>query len=560
MANHVTITLVFQAVCVLVLMFMYRITIPIKMVFGVILSLITFLFIPHSYTNLWDALIWTIWAILTIVSILPLNIKRNAVETNDGQYYRFLNYSTNWNKGRKILSIWGILNKLQRPKAKILGDIIPLNARQARYNNRKIVLSELMESGGTICTGSTGSGKTVTLLSLMSQDLNFQPTLLIDYKGEKEFVEKVRQLSSDVIVIGSYEISQFFYDPFDGMNESSIIEAFLNMRKWDISGSDGHYKTSLQAYLSDIIPIVLGLNEQGSPKPFIIKLNDWLNKNQPINRQDLDSYKTLRNLLGILLGSSFGKVFDGRYKEKLDLAKLKPGQVIVLSFSSDNKGIGTAVTSFFLRDLIAKSTAGKMKYGMGLYIDEFGSMEDKIIVKDILEKGRSLGIKTLLSFQDIHQIAMDTNENYSKTIFGIVNTFIVHPGVTADSAKYYSGIVSSDDMIDQIFINLRKPSKNRPPTCVFITRYGNIKRERKSEMWVFTPRMNNVSLKNFKNHEEAPHAIEAETVQFDLEEDFNFEDKKEPVRASSNHRTAIPFAEDDKFEPLSISDIDKFLK
>lgn len=571
-----------HAAIVLTMMFIYAVSIPMKMLIGLIISLIVFLTLPEFGEK--SYLIWGIWALVAIVSVMPFNIKKNTVTLNDDEEVtRWLNYKANWNIGKPILSITGLINDMKKPKGKILGKIIPLNARQSKYNNRKIVLTDLMESGGTIVTGATGSGKTVTLTSLLSQDIVHRGVLIIDYKGEQEFIDKMKQISDKVTVIGSSEVSAVNYDPFSKMNESSIIESFLNMRKWDIAGSDGHYKTSLQAYLSNIIPRVLeDFNSSDKSVPFIMVLKNWLATNQPVNRGDLESHNTLKNLLNIMLSSSFGKVFDGRNKTNLNLSDLAPGEIIILSFSSDNKGIGTAVTSFFLRDLVSKATSGKLNpAGVSLYIDEFASMEDKIIVKDILEKGRSLGIKTLLSFQDIHQVAMDTNENYSKTIFGVVNTFIVHAGVTAASAKYYSGIVSSDDLLDQIFINLKKPSRNNPPTCVFISRYGAIRRDRKSEMWVFIPHMSSISKTSKQvaeiNQEDEP-APDVEMVTFDLDEGLDdleinvqeaplapphvVEQTHKPVAKKSydsDHRSPIPHAGVDTFEPISLEDIDKLL-
>lgn len=395
----------------------------------------------------------------------------------------------------------------------LIGSCMPYYKGQLRYNGSTIVQSETSLRGGTIMTGSSGSGKTYMIKQFIKQDLsNGKSVAFFNFKGDPLTAQEIKEYVPDGVDIFelSWDDSSFSYDPLKNLDNAGKTEAILNMRKWSLDGKDDHYKTGVQLFLQKSVE---SFNYKGGN--YLKEYYDYL-KTLNVQRELYDSYNTVMKLLELTLTSKCGVKLFTNGGEEFSFNRDRQ-YILIVSFSSSTKSLGTAVTSLMLRDLMETGTKKPYDQDLCLYIDEFGSCESPVVAKDILEKGRSCHIQTLLAMQDINQPIINTNEAFVDSMLGTVNTVIIFQGATAFAAEKLGGVVIYE--VDNLLMSLKKPIDGRKPTAAFISKYPVFKRGG-AEVYRFKPKSDsfiNRKLKlgssNQKHITEAPEHI--------VEESFN---------------------------------------
>lgn len=115
----------------------------------------------------------------------------------------------------------------------------------------------------TMVTGAAGSGKTVTLKSLMTRDIQRGNTIfVIDCKKDPEVAEFMSRMARDngrnfyhysadlpYKIQGNVE-GPSSYDPISGLSPDKRVDMLLNIRKWDSSADV--YRQMQQTYLAKV--------------------------------------------------------------------------------------------------------------------------------------------------------------------------------------------------------------------------------------------------------------------------------------------------------------------
>ena len=135
-------------------------------------------------------------------------------------FLMFIKYKNHKDEGAdldysgRIYSVSALLNKLKKPKHLVIGRVLPVNHREIKYNMRAIELEDIVLSGETLITGSTGSGK----------DLH-KDTLIPTITGMK--------------TIGDIKIGDIIFD--DNGNQTKVIDKYSPKETtfYEITFSDG---------------------------------------------------------------------------------------------------------------------------------------------------------------------------------------------------------------------------------------------------------------------------------------------------------------------------------
>lgn len=120
----------------------------------------------------------------------------------------------------------------------------------------------------TLIVGTSGSGKTITLLSLMRKNIVMnQPVFIIDMKRSSDLASKIADWTDKFggnfyhFVNGSpedYDIKkskgQVFYDPFIDSDITSRVDMMLNLREW--AAGQEHFKTNTQQVLQVVYNVL----------------------------------------------------------------------------------------------------------------------------------------------------------------------------------------------------------------------------------------------------------------------------------------------------------------
>ena len=327
---------------------------------------------------------------------------------------------------------------------------------------------------GTILTGSSGSGKTTTMLNLIRNDiLAGLPVIAIDFKKGPDLAYKLSKWAKE----NNRQFYHFFngpkekynnpfckekasYDPLSSGDRTSKVDMVLNMREWD--GASEIYKKRTQSILQTIFFLLDKVNKEE------LKSIDWnsggfslllsvldinniyqlvlnykknllgnrtienlnpneqrrlkeidsfyfeLEKNKDL-RSQLDSLKiTCRNLLMSDYGSWLSKGISSNHIDLLNIALLDEAPVVLFQLNPNNgKNFAKELGYIILEDL-KRISAIKSSIGnhnyVGLYIDEFQTL-DISSISGILEKARDAGFLTTLSIQSLEQIVSEANKN-----------------------------------------------------------------------------------------------------------------------------------------------------
>lgn len=438
--------------------------------------------------------------------------------------------SFNFNKG--ILSLGLLYNILPSKKekgSKTIGRIIPYSEWQLKYNFKKINMSSIALKGITMITGSPGSGKTYQMKELVKQDLDSgKPVVFFDFKGDHKIIEELSSYA-DMLNIPTYEMSaekiDFNYDPLSNINTAGKVETLLNTRKWSLDGSDAHYRSSTQLVIQKIVNEFDSIwDNKGN---YLIGLYRFTKKYN-CEKSLYQGYETLLKLLEILLTSNLKSAWLGENDKDFSF-NIKGQYLILFSFMSSNKELANSISSFVVKDLLDTGTKESFEDGLAFYIDETGTLENSFILKDLLEKGRSCGIETTLSLQDINQIVINTNQAYLNSILGVINSYIIYSGSTKLTAEIMSGVQTGE--IDKIIMSLKKPHKGKAPTAIYISRYPSINKDRPVDVFKIRPYTRKETVKlSVKNEPKIEKLHEPNDL-----EDFNKEEESQKERISSHN-------------------------
>lgn len=389
-----------------------------------------------------------------------------------------------------------------------IGNVAPLDEKELKYNNANIYMTDGTLSGSMMITGSTGSGKTHTMLSIIKQALDAgKPTAVFDYKGEKDIIAELKEFCRSRN-IEFYEFSaeqcNFYYDPLINLNETGKVEALMNTRRWDSGGADEHYRTSTQLLIQHLIHAYEEYRKENNENcNYILGLQKFTSSFKPdINMRD--GYQTLLKQLDIIVSSAAKDMFD-ESKKYFSFNEEKQ-YCVMFSFVSANKALANSLSSFVFQDIMDRSMRKRYNPKLLLAVDEFGTLESSILIKDLLEKGRSGGCQTIFSILDINQIAMTSGMHFVQAILGTINSFIIHAGATEETAKLLAGVQTDKDKVDYI-MELKKPYKGKAPTAMFISKYPVLKKHGTNEMYRIIPYSYNrkIDIKKEEVTEEIQH-------------------------------------------------------
>lgn len=377
-------------------------------------------------------------------------------------------------------------------------DKSPLGMSQ-EYKWRDAPIYRYMEEAnrGTVITGGTGSGKTITLTSMILADIMAQRSIVVvDFKSSPELAARLAEYAKDVhgdedhfyhFIAGkpeNYYIpnskGQRYYDPLvsGGASKSDML---LDMREYDSSAAV--YKAAMRQLLQGMFN---GLDniKQGSVKDIvwnegeIVKLYSALSASNvekignalghDVDLQDdlramgaeLDKKGPITQALGELRGqlrtmttSGYGpwlRVKDQNSAINLyELTKQK-GNVILFSIDADGSpDFSQFFGSLIMSDLAQVSKnrrANGDKNQICIYIDEFQAVPPHTIAP-LLEKARASEIAMTIASQSFEQVissAESNGESQLNTILDACSNFFIHAGSSQKAAQRVSEIVGQE--------------------------------------------------------------------------------------------------------------------
>jgi len=341
----------------------------------------------------------------------------------------------------------------------------------------------------TLVTGAAGSGKTISMLSMMRADIESGRTVIaVDFKRSPEFAAKLAAWSNEFGVPfyhfekgkpESYRIEhslgQSTYDPFASGSGSEMV---LNMREYDTNSAV--YKEAMQQLLQVVFAMMEQADRSKAPRvdwshggiyqlasaitdpnlkdllvavegqPIFPQAQDYVPLATAAKGPERDALEKLRGQMRTIVASAYGRWFKiGDGSRNIDLLRMMTGDqtIVLFSFNSeDEPELSKYVGSMIFADLRACSShirARKASKITNVYVDEFQAVPPTA-VNGLLEKARESKIAMTLAQQAFEQIITSSASNgeaYLQSILVTCSNFLTHAGMTQDSAERISKLL-----------------------------------------------------------------------------------------------------------------------
>lgn len=487
--------------------------IPVIIIPSILILSIVFIFIPDSLVWKYIYITLIVGPIIGIILCIAQSIKLKKhpeIKLQIGHYYNF-KYNENIfdrlkrNKLKEELSE-GELNSSEAIPLGMLVEPVELQ-NDKQYDSIEPVYMYYDDAyKGTFVSGTTGSGKSVTLLQMMENTAQVgYPLIVIDFKKGQNISYHLSRMAKKynrkfyhfVNGTSTGELAQYqsSYDPLAA--KEGQTDLILGMRTWDAASEV--YKNRQISLLQTIFFLLNNLDEKDVPNfpwneggisQFVAALQipnlfdliqayaRKIDKTNPdrnmelklqslqevyndliapksILKEQLDGLSvTMKNLT---MSSYSNSLYKGSHGENhIDLSKMcmdEDGPIILFQFSPNAepefaKYMGSIIVSDIKRAFGHKEVLDN-KLPCGIFMDEFQTIDIDLIA-DIVAKVRSAKGFPVLSSQSILQLAANADSNASYKIDAfveVINNFIVHNGASDNEAERFSKILGKTSKV-----------------------------------------------------------------------------------------------------------------
>lgn len=487
--------------------------IPVIIIPSIIILSIVFIFIPDSLVWKYIYITLIVGPIIGIILCITQSIKLKKhpeIKLQIGPYYNF-KYNENIfdrlrrNKLKEELSE-GELNSSEAIPLGMLVEPVELQ-NDKQYDSIEPVYMYYDDAyKGTFVSGTTGSGKSVTLLQMMENTAQVgYPLIVIDFKKGQNISYHLSRMAKKYnrkfyhfvngTSTGELAKYQSSYDPLAA--KEGQTDLILGMRTWDAASEV--YKNRQISLLQTIFFLLNNLDEKDVPNfpwneggisQFVAALQipnlfdliqayaRKIDKTNPdrnmelklqslqevyndliapksILKEQLDGLSvTMKNLT---MSSYSNSLYKGSHGDNhIDLSKMcmdEDGPIILFQFSPNAepefaKYMGSIIVSDIKRAFGHKEVLDN-KLPCGIFMDEFQTIDIDLIA-DIVAKVRSAKGFPVLSSQSILQLAANADSNASYKIDAfveVINNFIVHNGASDNEAERFSKILGKTSKV-----------------------------------------------------------------------------------------------------------------
>nr|WP_011225092.1 type IV secretion system DNA-binding domain-containing protein [Spiroplasma kunkelii]AAS59568.1 Mob [Spiroplasma kunkelii CR2-3x] len=311
--------------------------------------------------------------------------------------------------------------------------------------NNKYGIPKTNLSQHTILVGTTGSGKTTTLMFLVKQltQLFKQTTIIIDGKGDIDLINKVKQQDPNAFI---WEIGGTTeYNPFATKDSVVLSDKIMSL----FTFSEPHYEALVNDYVLILTETLINKNVELTLEN-IIKYFDIKELKQLISKKD-NNYEYLEKLNedDILGMRSRLNVYRQQLKTNIGinnklLELITKHKTILFSINSlMYPKLAGSVGKIIIQDLKELTTLKPVNQKINIVLDEFNVFASETII-NLINKSRSFNYQCFLSFQTINDLKTN-NMNLTDTIFGNVNSIVCHNIKDPNTTEYVASVFGTQE-------------------------------------------------------------------------------------------------------------------
>ena len=380
---------------------------------------------------------------------------------------------------KREVSLWARINRFRahrRPAAVKGGSLI--GVEQAR--GEPVHLSDNDAKHHTLVLGTTGSGKTVTVLNVVESAIQRQlPLVYVDGKGDYELAKSVTAYAKAhgrPTYLFAMNGESSLYNPLASGRFSSKKDRIIDLREWTVD----HYLKLAEGYMQTVFKVLelAGVHTDlvsvsdymstarlkklieakrrhlADPKKLLLEVRDQ-------EKAEIKDIESLRGEVTTLARSEIGHLFDttdaGPDVTVLELLRAVEEQAMVyfclpaLQFPAFAKTIGKLVVN----DLKAAASERLVQPDgehLPLYaiFDEFSVFAGDQVL-NLINMGRGVGVRAVLATQSVADLGRAVTvgpDLFTRQIFGNCNSYIIHRLNAAEDAMCVVDSIGTEDRIE----------------------------------------------------------------------------------------------------------------
>lgn len=328
---------------------------------------------------------------------------------------------------------------------------------------RPVELTDEQLGAHALIAGATGSGKTVTLTTILCQAVaRGMPVVLVDLKGDPGLAARLERAAAAAgRRFHGWSLSgPCSWNPLARGDASELKDKLIGLEAW----SEPHYKRAAERYLQLLLTthhhhgqvptlarVVDGLDPaeldrllRGTPPEFAQRVRRYLDG---LTGDQRSAISGLQSRLAVITESTVGRYLEPAGADTtIDLAtSLDRGEVVVFSLNSGSHGeLAAQIAGLVLQDL--KTVAGHRLTGpdrpLGLVaVDEFSALQGDH-VHGLFARARQSRLGVILATQeltDLDRAAAGLREQ----VLGNTNVKIIHRQDTPESAQTIADVIGT---------------------------------------------------------------------------------------------------------------------
>lgn len=332
-----------------------------------------------------------------------------------------------------------------------------------RGTARAVTISEQELNQHTFLVGTTGSGKTTTILDFLEYGLETQmPVVLVDGKGDPEFAERVQRMSEragrscKVFSLAEPDESAH-YNALSVGGPTEIKDRLMALSEW----TEPHYQYMAERYLQmavllhqhsgesfDLPQLIYGLSptellkvgQQIKAPPHVLEY---------LSKVDAKDIQGLIDRLAVIVESQIGHLFADVPDKTIRLSEsIAAGDVVLFSLDSLAYPLYARLLGrLVVNDLKAAASRRRATDGLVMTIyDEFNVFASPAVV-DFINKSRGKGFAALIATQSLADLDV-VDKSLTKQIIQNCNTIIVQRQNDPSDAEQLAAVIGTEDTWD----------------------------------------------------------------------------------------------------------------
>lgn len=328
-----------------------------------------------------------------------------------------------------------------------------------------VTLSDQDANTHTLVMGTTGSGKTTTLLNVVESAIRRDlPLFYVDGKGDVELMQNIEQLCKEhnrpfygFSMIGASQV----YNPLASGGFTAKKDRIIALRQW----SEEHYLKIAEGYLQTVFKVL----ERAKIPIDLISLATYLNveKLMLCARECGDSglmeevaalehkQKDISSLIAEIeniANSEIGSLFDTKRAKAFTTSDVLSERGVAyfclqpLLFPSYAQTLGKVIIND-LKSLAASQLSQTKRQTTYMLFDDFSTFAGEQII-NLLNQGRGAGIHAILATQSLADIECHGGDGLLAQVLSNTNNYIIQRQNFPDDAAMLADIIGTKTQLE----------------------------------------------------------------------------------------------------------------